>query len=674
MPHTNAYRQIVRIFLPLNNENCRVKETIDFCREINCREVMLFTGLFDNFPCFATLDELRERTRNILKPAIDTWHDAGLKVNINVIQTLGHQYFPNTPEYRAKFPFQERITIHGTGGDGACPIDENLRHWVRESYALFASLKPEYLFVDDDFRTMMKGGISCFCPKHLKEISRLAGKSITIDEVADAIFNQPDSPLKQYYFDVTTDGFVSLAKEIHAAVKAVSPETRIGLMSAVLPHATMGVDLEKVLLALAGNDRPLLRPQVSLYGEVMIHEFPALVFNPSLMRASLPENTEHFAELESTPYGTAAKSAAMTAAHAFALLMQGFPTQAFTFFDTLGHPLPESDKLIKAFASYNKFFNKVAGMIPENSRTSGINTVVGKNILRFRHAKKANFFNDRELALALPNCGLPLGTDPDSPFQVLTGDDLRSMEHNKIDRLLQKGALMDIPALNALHDLGFGERIGIRCGKRLAADDIGMEEFNFGFGPEFDSTKSRHPLRFFYYDEYSSFHALESDNRAVAWSEIYNYLQQKIAPGLLVRENEAGERFAVIPSLGDICRRFLCSYDRTRQFRKLFSYIARRPLPLAVTGSAPYIWCLLNRGKDGQWYAGVINCSTDCIDELPLAAGKEFARGLTQITADGEIPVDHTIPVPDPDGSGAMLYSVKVNLAPMQFALFKALE
>lgn len=672
MPEFNAYRQILRLFLPLNCEKRRVAEAIDYCRKTNCHEVMLFTGLFDNLPCFFTPDELRERTQNILRPAIDTLRSAGLKVTLNVIQTLGHQYFPDTPEYRAKFPFQERITIHGTGGDGACPIDENLQQWVRESYSIFASLKPEYLFVDDDFRTMMKGGISCFCPKHLEQISRLAGKTVTIDEVADAIFNQPDSPLKQYYFDVTTDGFVSLAKQIHTAVKAVSPETRIGLMSAVLPHATMGVDLEKVLLALAGSDRPLLRPQVSLYGEVMIHEFPALVFNPSLMRASLPDNVEYFAEVESTPYGTAAKSAAMTAAHAFALLMQGFPSQAFTFFDTLGHSLNESDKLIKAFSSYNKFFNKVAALIPENSPAAGVNTTVGKNILRYRHATQANFYTDRELALALPNCGLPLGTRTDSPFQVLTGDDLRSMSRDGIDRILKKGALMDIPALNALHDLGFGERIGIKCGSKLATDDIGMEKFTFGFGPEFDASGSCHPLQFFYYESRSSFHRLESDSRAESWSDIYNYLQQKIAPGLLVRENEAGERFAVIPSLGDVCRRFLCSFDRTRQFRKLFSYIARRPLPLAVTEAAPYVWLLLNYGADGELYAGIINCSTDCLDELPLAAGSEFARGLIQVTADGETPVINTDPIPDPDGSGALLYSAKVNLAPMQFALFKA--
>jgi hypothetical protein len=392
------------------------------------------------------------------------------------------------------------------------------------------------------------------------------------------------------------------------------------------------------------------------------------------MRAAMPENTEFFAELESTPYGTAAKSSAMTAGHAFALLMQGFPQQAYTFFDTLGHPIPESDKLTKAFTSYNRFFNRVATLIPENSPACGINTVVGKNTLRYRHAKQSTFYRDRELALALPNCGLPLGTDPASPFQVLTGDDLRTMDKADVSQLLKKGALMDVSALNALHDLGFGERIGIKCGNRLEPDDIGMEEFNFGFGPEFDSTKSRHPLRFFYYDEFSSFYELKSDSKARSWSVIRNYMQQDIAPGLLVRENEAGERFAVIPSLGDICHRFLCSFDRTRQFRRLFSYIARRPVPVAVTESAPYVWCLLNKDADGNLYAGFINCSTDCLDELPLACGPEFAKGVSQITENGEIPAEFTTPVPDPDDTGAVRYSVKVDLAPMQFVLFKAVK
>ena len=671
-----AYRQILRLFLPLDQEVNRVNDAIDYCRKTNCHEVMLFTGLFDSSPSFLTMQEINCRVENILKPAISALENAGIKATLNVLQTLGHHYFPADEEYRKQFPFRERVPQDGSAGGGACPLDENLRQWVKESYTIYAGLKPEYIFVDDDFRTMMKGGLSCFCSEHLRIIGERYGKTVTREEVADAVFMQPDSPLRQHFFDVTTEGFVSLAELIHNTVKAVSPETRLGLMSACLPHGTAGMDLDKIVLALAGNDRPLLRPQVPLYYELMPQRVPAMTFNPSLMRAALPENVEHFAELECTPYGPYGKSAAMTAAQAFALLMQGFPTQAFTFFDTLGHPLPEAKGLIKAFAVNNAFFNKVARLIPENSPCHGVRTAVGSNTLRHRHCnKQANYFNDRELALALPNCGLPLGTCENSPFNVITGDDLRTMSRDGIDQLLKKGALLDFFALNTLWELGFGERIGIRCGKKIDLDDLGMEEHNFGFGKDFESSKCRQPLRFFCYHGFTDARQLTGDERTQAWSMIKNFRMDDVAPGLLVRENEDGERFGVIAFSGDAGYKLLANCDRTRQMRKLFSYIAREPLPLAIHQDNPYIWLLLNRTAEGKPLAGVINCSTDTVEELTVLAGREFAGGCTRITAEGEEVLPFAAaPGDDPDGTGAVQYTLKVTMKPLDFMLLSGIE
>jgi hypothetical protein len=329
------------------------------------------------------------------------------------------------------------------------------------------------------------------------------------------------------------------------------------------------------------------------------------------------------------------------------------------------------------FAENNGFFNKVASLIPDGRCCGGINTAVGKNVLRVRHAQAGmtDYFNDRELALNMTLGGLPLGTDKPSPFQVLTGDDLRTMETSQIDIMLKKGALMDVPALRALHDLGFGKRIGIKAGERINDDDIGIEEYNFGFKDGFNSSCFCQPLHYFYNDSISRFVKLESDEKAEKWSIIRNCTGNAVAPGLLVRENEFGERFAVVPFTGDPLKKFTANYDRSRQLRRVFSYIARRPLPLAVQETAPYIWLLINRTADNRLVAGVVNCSSDTIEELPLLAGNEFAKGVVQITCDGEkdIPLVSEV-TPDPDGTGAMLFNLKMTLKPLDFALLAAVE
>jgi len=191
---TPAYRQILRLFLPLDQERNRVKDAIDYCRRTNCHEVMLFTGLFDSSPSFLSLDEINDRVENILKPAIDGLKNAGIKPTLNILQTLGHHYFPADAEYRKQFPFRERVPQDGSAGGGACPLDENLRKWVAETYKIYAALKAEYIFVDDDFRTMMKGGLTCFCAEHLRIIGELAGKTVSREELVDAVFSKPESP------------------------------------------------------------------------------------------------------------------------------------------------------------------------------------------------------------------------------------------------------------------------------------------------------------------------------------------------------------------------------------------------------------------------------------------------------------------------------------------------
>jgi hypothetical protein len=57
---------------------------------------------------------------------------------------------------------------------------------------------------------------------------------------------------------------------------------------------------------------------------------------------------------------------------------------------------------------------------------------------------------------------------------------------------------------------------------------------------------------------------------------------------------------------------------RAEQFRELFTWTARRPLPVAVDERNPFVWPILNRAPDGRMVLGLINCSTDTYPALTL--------------------------------------------------------
>ncbi|MDD3954537.1 MAG: hypothetical protein PHY82_11550, partial [Lentisphaeria bacterium] len=422
------YRQILRTYLPAHSAERRIQDTLEYCRRTGCHDVLLFTTNYDEEPSFKSVEEVHAYTESVLKPAVRCFREAGIAVGINVMQTLGHCYFPDDREYRKTFPFQRRITAEGRNDrGGACPMDIELREWVKKTYSVYAGIHADYIFVDDEFRTMLRDGMTCFCPLHLKKIEELAKvRPVTIEAVAKALWNDLNSPLRKAYFAATTQGLAEMAAIIRGAVKAIAPETRLGLMTQVFPQASTGIDYGKILKALSGNERPLVRPQTSLYAEINLHHFAAAAINPSIFRAVLPKNTEHYAEIENYPYGTWAKSNAMTIAQIYALLLQGFMKQAVNFCSMFMRPFEEMQSLIDAQVRERPRFEALARLIPEGNAPIGVYNYAHLHELETRRVHTpGEYLKGHALAMALPNLGIPLGTDPDAPWIMLTGDALR---------------------------------------------------------------------------------------------------------------------------------------------------------------------------------------------------------------------------------------------------------
>jgi hypothetical protein len=81
---------------------------------------------------------------------------AGYKAGINVLWTLGHS---NVPGIRnANVRFQPMVGHDGSVSDAcACPNDPAYRDYLRQKYRAAALAKPEFIWVDDDFRSSHHG-------------------------------------------------------------------------------------------------------------------------------------------------------------------------------------------------------------------------------------------------------------------------------------------------------------------------------------------------------------------------------------------------------------------------------------------------------------------------------------------------------------------------------------
>ncbi len=648
MSNSSSLHHILRIFIPENAMERRTAEVIDYCRRTGCREVLWFTG--DYMPSFVPIDEIRDTVRKFA-PYAERIREAGITFSVNVLQTVGHVSFPLS--LQNEFPFQRRVYTDGrVSTEGACPLCPNLQDWVVEAYGIYATLMPRVIFVDDDFRAAMQG-LSCLCDRHLARIGQLAGRAVTREEVAHGIHDPSETPalLRRHYHEATTQGFVELAARIHAAVKSVSPQTRIGGMTAYFPSAVAGMDWARIFPALCGSDRPLLRPQMPMYEEGFPRDLPGALTNMDRFRAVLPANVEYWPEIENFRYSLYAKSAQCTFVQMAAAVLQGFDHLALNIFDPFDAPLfAEGEPLVAHLASCRAFLDGLHALIPEGHRPLGARIFVHRDqwLVKRNPAKAHSHFLG-----CLFNLGLPMTHSGPSPWNLLVGDDVLALSDAELDATLRGGALLNTVAAEALAMRGLEERIGVRVGEPFALDELYCEEW-------LPSGRRLHAALGVEAGDWRRLTDLSGRGRCT--SRILNYRKDVMGPALLLTENEKGERFGVFACRGGGDRHFFENPFRAVQIREALAWIARRPLPVAVSTDAPYLWPILNRTADGRHVLGLINLSTDTYQFLPLLM-ETAPDTISLLGGDGKLrPVDFRV---EPHASGLQQVSIQHTAGPL---------
>ena len=662
---------ILRIHLPEECMDRRTAEVMDYCRRTGCSEVWLFTSSYDLSPSFAPIDEIA-RYCDLLRTAMRRFRAEGIEPAINVLQTLGHVYFPM--ELQEDFPFQRRVSSDGRlSREGACPLCPRLREWVVESYSLYADLKASTIWVDDDYRSAMQG-LTCFCDLHLDRIGAMAGRSVTREDVVGALKDPtwPASGLRRFYHDATTAGFCELAEVIRTTVHERSPGTRIGLMAASLPAGTMGMDIARIAKTLAGDSRPLLRPQMPMYSEGFLRDMPRSLIATDQMRAMLPDEVEHYPEIENYTYTGYSNSSQFSFVKIATQVLMGFDHIAVNAFPMFGTSLELADgRLIETLERKKGFLDRLHQLVPEGSPPIGLRLYRRpENSLVHRVSAEASdnyreWMDPKVLAGRLPNLGLPVTWGRESPWVFLSGDDVLSLDDGELDALLKSGAVMDVRAAEALGLRGMDNRIGAKIGGPIPRDEIGYEHYGrTGMSPVFGG-------------ECSPLHALSVDGdwkymtavtaSSVAASSIFNYRRVCVAPALLLTENADGERFAVLACEGTSDRLVVENPMRAEQLRNTFAWVARRPLPVAMH-AGPYLWPIVNRTAEGATVLGIVNLSTDTYTELAvLWGGDSIPCSIRRLSDIGEL--DRIEFHAGEIDSGGTPVRVSLPMAPLDFTV-----
>ena len=451
-------------------------------------------GRIDDVMVFANVEELNTGHTDLAERAVfrdlavrtaDAARRAGATMSINPWHTVMHGDYGK--RLREGQDFRTMVDPAGRQAElAACPRDERWREYLAGLYAFYAAAKPRFLWVEDDFRyhnhpPLDWGG--CFCDEHLGEFSRRAGRTLTREEFVAGLLSPGDPhPFRAIWLETAREALEEAASAIRDAVRAVSPDTRLGLMTSVpAVHAAEGRRWEPLLAALSAPHPAAVRIHLPAYSERRPAEYLTLFHTiADLHRALLPADAEVYPELENFPYSRFAKSLAFTRFQLLSAQVLSPSGMTIDLFDLNGNGLVVADEYQSTLAETKDFLERTADvfrmpragvviLVSEDS-ASTLHTATGTSMTELY--PRDGFFGGLLGAYGIP---FRYSTDTTVTGEVVavSGQLFREMDEGAIRALFAENRLIvDAEAVDTLLSLGLGGLVGA-CDVSWSGDEDG---------------------------------------------------------------------------------------------------------------------------------------------------------------------------------------------------------
>ncbi len=573
---------------------------------------------------FPSLDWIRNY-QPMLHRARQALHEVGIVYSLNPWVTLGHvsreRQMPDvTP------------AIHPViAADGnaetciACPLSPGWRAYQAQAWRLYAETRPAVIWIEDDIRSF--GHHFCLCPLHMARFSTRVDRVVTREESHRALVQSGrPHPWRIEFMRMQDEIMREATSHLASTVHAVSPHTRIGLMSSgPRNHVQEGRNWKALATAMSTNGRSIFsRPTLGNYWEWDLRGFYFSQDSIKITRHALPVDAIDLTEVEAVPFSRTANSIAFLATKLAISFAYGARGVTLNIFDHLGSPMRDVPQFGKLLAELKPCLNALA----EETQRPGIYR--GIRLFHFDHAVDTAHLPDGAQLSALRGdgdgavhafeaAGIPT-TYERSEVVALIGQQPRLIPDDELHKLLRGGVFLDGPAAEILCRRGFGEWIGLRAaGEPLALSEHGAISAEELIHPDFDGAPRRYLSALLpnanYDARLSKLHELP-ETKVI--SRFVNPDTAPFWPAMTAFENRAGGRVIVHGwDYGTCVGAAYHGIYRTRQIQAVTHWLFRERAPLVAHGDG--VWPLAFR-KDcsDRSIAGIFQLSLDAWSEATL--------------------------------------------------------
>ncbi|MCD6407849.1 hypothetical protein J7L87_02210 [bacterium] len=601
-------RYILRKFVPEWLAEKTIDELMRFCKENSIDEVMCFTESAGVYRELLPVEEVK-KVAEVLKKVKKALERINVKYSINVLTTIGHGDFGgNISLIHPEVEFM--IDYRGKKSKScACPLSPGWQKLIKETYSIYASTKPEGIWIDDDFRYFYHSPsieFGCYCERHLETFSKIIGEKINREKLVQLILKPgKPHPLREKWFKFLEDTMIEAGRIIRDTVHKVSPRTRVCWMSSTpYLHEIEGRDPEKQIEALKGKVGSGIRMATTQYYEGNPRFF--LIEDEALKKflPFIPENVLKATEIESMPHSIYVKSARWLSAQIKWGCVLGIENHTLNIYDPLGTPM-EIPGVAEMLRKDKKEFNSLLKMVKEGKEFRGINILTHPHSIYYTHTKEGQRMEElypRESGWTevLRGFGFPIVyNNSREKVSAITGQILRCFGRKEIEEIFSKGVLLDLSAVETLGSLNLWELAGVRVKgvyhhreKQIGPEELTDTEFGGG------------KYRFTWTYGVSTLWRvgdLEVVPEARVISRILNPELEFLFNGVVLFENELGGRIAVYPydfsgASSDLyekgASKFFYTEYRKLQFHSVIDWLSQGEIPLKVEANG---WILPHR-------------------------------------------------------------------------------
>ena len=562
-----------------------------------------------------------------IKYAIDYLHECGFEVGV-WLSAFGHGSILVGAQSDIKSDMYTPIR----GADGKismhafCPLDDDFRRDYFAALKKIASLHPDIIMFDDDFRMNGRDAyyeLGCFCDKHLELFCRRVGENIPLEDVAALILTGGKNKYRDAYMEIQAEGLKLFAREARAAVDEIDPDIRMSACTNPENLDFTGTDVVELAHILAGKNKPMTRV------------FGAPYCNTDISWA-IDTAREHFEWLGGTDLEIFSEG------DVYPRPRYNCPSKLLELFNYAMVANGKGDGELNYMFDYVQRPDYETGYIDRYLRTKPYRemiseifsekTAVGVRVVNYIHkardmvlpdelidraAKKMIYTTDNPAVAPLSRNSIPYGFGDSGYPTLIFGENAR---HIPLDEI-RCGAILDATAAKILSERGIDT--GLVSYEAITA-------LNEEYIAERDTVAAV---------DNGALVALKCSDKAEV---ITRFLPSK-TPSSYRYENAAGQRFFVIAYesyRAAKCPNFLNTYYRQRHIMDAVEWIAGKPLPV-VSYKNPNLYTFAAEG-DGALSVMLINIHLDDIYDAQIKLSKKYNE-IRFINCEGKLDGDTII-------------------------------